>query len=483
MQTCKFGCFDLAKCGLLEFDNVINDNVEADDAGMAGVALYLDVEKYAKTVERYASMSDGAHGMTKKKNIAFEEMIGKQYKANAKCATFRTNKERVFGWIHSLQSRYYNDLARSDEYLVDWLDDPSKDELVITVKDQTKMAIVEGNGGAPPSLKLVTITLYMSTLTIMVQGNEFEKFVQGEFPALKQCVDIVLKLVNPSQFFDQSTETLNENGVKDLSEPPVVNFTSSDDEITELKRVAVANFSVNSTGKSKVDVKTKRKMQTKSESAYMEQIAGCLENFIQMKDMINNIAQQMMNRLLDTRDDNHKLQLELINRELQQTKAELSKLKSENEKLQKEKSAGDIDMKMKEELEKIRCEVEKLRVEKKNHVDQIKFLENNRKRMADELDNMDGRMKQKNADLETAYMRQKQKDSDMEAFELRIKKLNTQLSTSQDEIISLKTTVHAQHIAEPQFEKVPEITKKKNEKDKQHVQNSATSFTYWLFNN
>ena len=92
--------------------------------------------------------------------------------------------------------------------------------------------------------------------------------------------------------------------------------------------------------------------------------------------------------------------------------------------------------------------------------------------MADELDNMDGRMKRENADLETAYMRQKQKDSDMEAFELRIKKLNTQLSTSQDEIISLKTTVHAQHIAEPQFEKVPEIAKKKNEKDKQHVQNS-----------
>ena len=214
MQTCKFGCFDLAKCGLLEFDN---DNVEADDAGIAGVVLYLDVEKYAKTVERYASMSDGAHGMTKKKNIAFEEMIGKQYEANAKCATFRTNKERVFGWVHSLQSRYYNDLASSDEYLVDWLDDPSKDELVITVKDQTKMAIVEGNGGAPPSLKLVTITLYMSTLTIMVQGNEFEKFVQGEFPALQQCVDIVLKLVNPSQFSDQSTETVNENGVKDLS--------------------------------------------------------------------------------------------------------------------------------------------------------------------------------------------------------------------------------------------------------------------------
>ena len=126
---------------------------------------------------------------------------------------------------------------------------------------------------------------------------------------------------------------MNENGVKDLPEPPVVNFTSSDDEITELKRVAAANFSVNSTGKSKVDVKPKRKIHTKSESAYMEQIAGCLENFIQMKDMINNIEQQMMNRLLDTRDDNHKLQLELINRELQQTKAELSKLKSEKEKL------------------------------------------------------------------------------------------------------------------------------------------------------
>ena len=62
MQTGKFGCFDLAECRLLEFDNV-----EADVAGMAGVALYLDVEKYAKTVERYASMSDGAQGMKKKK--------------------------------------------------------------------------------------------------------------------------------------------------------------------------------------------------------------------------------------------------------------------------------------------------------------------------------------------------------------------------------------------------------------------------------
>ena len=51
-------------------------------------------------------------------------MIGKQYKANPKCATFRTNKERVFGWIHSLQGKYYNDLASSDEHLVDWLDDP-----------------------------------------------------------------------------------------------------------------------------------------------------------------------------------------------------------------------------------------------------------------------------------------------------------------------------------------------------------------------
>ena len=152
---------------------------------------------------------------------------------------------------------------------------------------------------------------------------------------------------------------MNENGVKDLPEPPVVNFTSSDDEITELKQVAAANqklddstksltdsnftdvkvksnFSVKSTGKSNVDVKPKRKIHTKSQSAYLEQFAGCLENFIQMKDMINNIRQQMMNKLLDTRDDNHKLQLELINRELQQTKAELSKLKSENEKLQKE---------------------------------------------------------------------------------------------------------------------------------------------------
>ena len=107
------------------------------------------------------------------------------------------------------------------------------------------MAIVEGNGGAPPSLKLVTITLYMSTLPIMVQREkEFEKIVKGKFPALKQCVDIILKHVNPSQFSDQSTETVNENGeneVKDLPEPPVVNFASSDDDITELKREAAAN--------------------------------------------------------------------------------------------------------------------------------------------------------------------------------------------------------------------------------------------------
>ena len=48
----------------------------------------------------------------------------------------------------------------------------------------------------------------------MVQGNEFKNFVYGEFPALKQCVDIIWKHVNPSQFSDQFTETVNENGKK-----------------------------------------------------------------------------------------------------------------------------------------------------------------------------------------------------------------------------------------------------------------------------
>ena len=84
----------------------------------------------------------------------FEEMTSGQYSPGAKCASFETNSDKLYAWVHTLQYRSYEDLTASDDYLINSLDQ-AKGQIMIVVSNQS----------STDTQKLVTITVCLSSLT------------------------------------------------------------------------------------------------------------------------------------------------------------------------------------------------------------------------------------------------------------------------------------------------------------------------------
>ena len=60
----------------------------------------------------------------KAKNALFEELDLNLYEKEANMVTFHTNIQRLYPWIKTLSTFYYDHLGNSDGYNIKWYDDP-----------------------------------------------------------------------------------------------------------------------------------------------------------------------------------------------------------------------------------------------------------------------------------------------------------------------------------------------------------------------
>lgn len=60
----------------------------------------------------------------KAKNSLFEELDVQLYDKGANMVTFHTDIHRLYPWIKTLDSFYYNHLGKCDEFNINWYDDP-----------------------------------------------------------------------------------------------------------------------------------------------------------------------------------------------------------------------------------------------------------------------------------------------------------------------------------------------------------------------
>ena len=106
-----------------------------------------------------------------------------------KCVSFSTSKERLCGWLYTLDLRYHQQLGESEHYNVDWTD--NFQEGSATSYANTKISISRKIDGKME--KILTITVYFNTLTLFIQGNTVETFANKEFQLLKTGVDLIFE--------------------------------------------------------------------------------------------------------------------------------------------------------------------------------------------------------------------------------------------------------------------------------------------------
>ena len=138
---------------------------------------------------------------TKSKNAPFETIDLSIYRPSAKCLAFSTSEDRLLLWITAFQYRYHELTGNAAEYKVTWeeQDSPSSaskcDKIIIHLIRLTSTG----------EEQLVTITVYLTTGRIQVQGKKFEEWSEFEFPVLLNIVKTLNdQQPRPTQFDNSS---------------------------------------------------------------------------------------------------------------------------------------------------------------------------------------------------------------------------------------------------------------------------------------
>ena len=115
---------------------------------------------------------------TKSKNAPFETIDLSIYRPSAKCLAFSTSEDRLLLWITAFQYRYHELTGNAAEYKVTWeeQDSPSSaskcDKIIIHLIRLTSTG----------EEQLVTITVYLTTGRIQVQGKNLKSGAHLNFP-------------------------------------------------------------------------------------------------------------------------------------------------------------------------------------------------------------------------------------------------------------------------------------------------------------
>jgi hypothetical protein len=164
----------------------------------------------------------------KARNSLFEEVDLKMYEKGANMVAFHTSIERIYPWIKTLDSFYYDHLGRSDSYIIKWYDEP---EIWEDSTDSTNSIVVEVR--EKDNSLAYNVTFFITTGTIRAQGSKYMLFVEKHFPILKRVLSHILSLKLPHSLVE-NTEKENRSS---KNESRVVEI---DDETTLVKTAAQA---------------------------------------------------------------------------------------------------------------------------------------------------------------------------------------------------------------------------------------------------
>ena len=137
--------------------------------------------KPREDLHRY--LVDKFHSSTKSKTVSFEKIDLFTYKPTAKVASFITSEDCLLLWIKTFIVRYFEHLNTMG-YRVTWQERESYSCATKSDKIILLIYAVEDNDED----QLITISIFISTGRIMIQGKKFAEWSRDEFPALL-CAD------------------------------------------------------------------------------------------------------------------------------------------------------------------------------------------------------------------------------------------------------------------------------------------------------
>ena len=340
-----------------EQDRTEKEDAAFGDAKSDSSSCHVRVTKPSTDLNRY--IVDKFHPPTARaKQVPFESIDLSIYKPSARCLAFCTSEDRLLFWITAFAQRYYELLTRQTAgYKITWKEQdgyssPSKcDKLVIHLVETTPSSEEE---------VLVTITVFITTGRIQVQGKRIEEWNAHEFPVLLECVNKLSDIKHfagissiPDQYqslFASSLHNFFVNFIHFVAEEgiPSSNCNTSDDLSQEKITTKATSSSAPDHDQQPLTITPSR---LKTISSLRDTLGELEAEFTQFKMITSGDLQQLKDKIVQ-QDNLLKLQRKTIDylssdlsshaqlsqEMFSQQSAHVKKLQEENQSLQKKHS-------------------------------------------------------------------------------------------------------------------------------------------------
>ncbi len=117
-------------------------------------------------------------------DVPYEAILVDQHAKSANCNTFVTNRNRILPWILAL-SEYYSS-CNGTKVLYTWYNEGTEVSLKAGTITKLRLQVSRSDTSDKPTH---TITVFIKTGLIMIQGNRFAEFGKSDFPKVKALVE------------------------------------------------------------------------------------------------------------------------------------------------------------------------------------------------------------------------------------------------------------------------------------------------------
>ena len=156
------------------------------------------------------------------KPLPFERIDNSLYKKNANCVCFLTNEKRIHAWIKALHEVIYLKYGGSDQFNVIWRDIVDDTGLITNTE-----FLFHDKSQSEEKFKY-KVCVYVTTGSIMVQGNSYLQFCNEEF---EQCISKVSQILEQETAIEPVGATLRYN--EDSEQTYVKEIVENDQDSAE----------------------------------------------------------------------------------------------------------------------------------------------------------------------------------------------------------------------------------------------------------
>lgn len=160
-----------------------------------------DVTLHRYRIDEFRSSSKSS------RNVQFEQFEEDTYKKSAKLSAFATSETRIVHWVSSFYHRYFIELATKECFSTAW-----EEFANTTYEDKCDKIIISIHY---KKQKLLTLTIFLTTGRIQVQGLYHNYWVEQEFPTILESIETLYKQdvaaldINPAVLKEICSRNLN----------------------------------------------------------------------------------------------------------------------------------------------------------------------------------------------------------------------------------------------------------------------------------